>query len=314
MPTTDVRPTDPPGVAGPGAVSDRRRRLWRGGDVPQRLPAQALHGPGRVPAPAWAVGNGLDLYSITDDKGLFYHYPPLLAILLIPLADPPGSARIVFALKAGLWYFLSVGFLILAVHGLACALEKTSPVLAGQSATNRTRWWWALRLMPLLACLPHIGHAMGLGQVNILWLALLCGMAAALLPPAFVAGRLFPGGGDLPEGHSGVPRPLPAVAADARCLAATALGLFVGMVAVPVGALGPQLALDSSRQWAEVLLMPAFGMGGDQSRQKDLLDITATHNQGLVTLFHDTLHLIEDPRPTQASTATHWPAWRSADC
>jgi hypothetical protein len=45
-------------------------------------------------------------------------------------------------------------------------------------------------------------------------------------------------------------------------------------------------------------------MGGDQARQEDLLDITATHNQGLVALFHNTRHLTDHPRPPQASSAT----------
>ena len=35
---------------------------------------------------------GGDLYGITDDNHWHYHYPPLLAILLTPLADPPAGA------------------------------------------------------------------------------------------------------------------------------------------------------------------------------------------------------------------------------
>jgi hypothetical protein len=253
---------------------------------------------------AWAVSHGLDLYAITDDKGLFYHYPPLLAILLIPLADPPGSARVVFALKAGLWYFLSVAVLILAVHGLACALEKTSPVLASQNAANRTRWWCGLRLVPLLACLPHIGHSLGLGQVNILWLALLCGMAATLLRKQSWRAGLFLAGAICLKVVPAFLVLYPLWRRDVRCLAGCAAGLFVGLVAIPVAALGPQRAWEAGNQWAEVLLKPAFGLGGDQARQKDLLDITATHNQGLVALFHNTLHLTDDPRPPQAAAAT----------
>jgi hypothetical protein len=253
---------------------------------------------------AWAVSQGLDLYAITDDKGLFYHYPPLLAILLIPLADPPGSARVVFALKAGLWYFLSVAVLLLAVHGLACALEKTSPILARQNATNRRRWWWALRLVPVLACLPHIGHVLGLGQVNTLWLALLCGMAAALLRKRSWRAGLFLAGAICLKVVPAFLLLYPLWRRDVRCLAGCAAGLFVGLAAIPVAALGPQRAWDSGHRWAEVLLKPALGLGGDQARQKDLLDITATHNQGLVTLFHDTLHLTDNPRPPQAAAAT----------
>ena len=39
---------------------------------------------------AWAVRNGKDLYSITDDRGWHYVYPPLFAVAMSPLADPPA--------------------------------------------------------------------------------------------------------------------------------------------------------------------------------------------------------------------------------
>src|SRR5207302_3186104 len=41
---------------------------------------------------AWAVRTGEDIYTVTDDNGYHYHYPPLFAILLAPLADPPIGA------------------------------------------------------------------------------------------------------------------------------------------------------------------------------------------------------------------------------
>src|SRR5258708_38371223 len=39
---------------------------------------------------AWAVRSGVDLYGLTEDNGWHYNYPPLYAILLTPLADPPS--------------------------------------------------------------------------------------------------------------------------------------------------------------------------------------------------------------------------------
>src|SRR6267154_31891 len=61
---------------------------------------------------AWAVRSGIDVYSVTDEKGLHYHYPPLLAILMAPLADPPPGvpmvAAVPFAVTVGVWYLLSV--------------------------------------------------------------------------------------------------------------------------------------------------------------------------------------------------------------
>jgi len=40
---------------------------------------------------SWAVRQGgADLYHVFDDNGWHYNYPPLFAILLTPLADPPS--------------------------------------------------------------------------------------------------------------------------------------------------------------------------------------------------------------------------------
>ena len=40
---------------------------------------------------AWAVRIGANPYHATDNHGWHYLYPPLLAVLLVPLADPPPS-------------------------------------------------------------------------------------------------------------------------------------------------------------------------------------------------------------------------------
>src|SRR4051794_29187 len=40
---------------------------------------------------AWAVRSGADLYDVIDDNGFHYNSPPLLAILVTPLADPPNG-------------------------------------------------------------------------------------------------------------------------------------------------------------------------------------------------------------------------------
>jgi len=58
---------------------------------------------------AWAIRTGGDPYRVTDTHQWHYHYPPLLAILLVPLADPPedappgtGSAPISYPLAVAL--------------------------------------------------------------------------------------------------------------------------------------------------------------------------------------------------------------------
>src|SRR5207245_35335 len=75
---------------------------------------------------AWAVRSGQDIYSVTDHNGYHYHYPPLFAILLVPLADPPPGAdqswTVPYPITVAIWYVFSLCCLIIAVHWLACAL------------------------------------------------------------------------------------------------------------------------------------------------------------------------------------------------
>src|SRR5262249_5129951 len=141
---------------------------------------------------AWAVRTGQDIYTTTDHNGYHYHYPPLFAILLVPLADPPPGAdrswTVSFPITVAIWYVFSLCCLVIAVHWLACALEgrqgdgvsSISPCLP-ISLSPCLSSWWALRVLPVLACLPPIGHTLMRGQVSLLLLLLLCGMAAALL-------------------------------------------------------------------------------------------------------------------------------------
>jgi hypothetical protein len=256
---------------------------------------------------AWAVRSGADLYTVTDDKGLLYHYPPLLAILLAPLADPPGGAagvgRAAFAVKVGLWYGLSLLFLVLAVGSLAGALESASPALAARTRPAGSRRWWALRVLPVLACLPALGHGLALGQVNVLWLALVCGMAAATL-----RGRPWRAGCWLAGAICLKVLPVflllfPVWRRDLRCLAGCLLGLATGLAVIPAAVLGPGRALAGVREWSAVVILPAFGMGADRSRAGQLLEITATHNQSLLATLHNTLYLDPATRPPQPSRA-----------
>jgi hypothetical protein len=256
---------------------------------------------------AWAVRSGADLYTVTDDKGLLYHYPALLAILLVPLADSPasvsGAGRVTFAVKVGLWYALSLLFLVVAVHKLAGALERASPGLAARTRPAGCRRWWALRVVPVLACLPALGHGLSLGQVNVLWLALVCGMAAATL-----RGRSWRAGGWLAGAICLKVLPVflllfPLWRRDLRCLAGCVLGLVLGLAVIPAAVFGPTRALACFREWTDVVILPAFDIASYGSRGQQLLEITATHNQSLMALFHNALYPDPATRPRHASPA-----------
>jgi hypothetical protein len=255
---------------------------------------------------AWAVRTGEDIYSVTDENHFHYHYPPLFAILLWPLANPPAAADhagyLPYAVSVGVWYVLSLLFLTLAVHALASALEPDTP--------RGSRRWWLLRMLPVLVCLPPIGHTLMRGQVGLLLLLLLCGLAAAVLRRRSAEAGLWLAGAICLKVIPAFLLLFPLVRRDGRCLASCFIGLIVGLGVVPLAVFGPERTTAYYREWAEDLIKPGLGAGGDGSaRAKELLDITATDSQSFQAIFHNSLYPDPYQRPHQASEAVHRLHW-----
>jgi hypothetical protein len=263
---------------------------------------------------AWAVRAGEDIYAVTDDHRHHYHYPPPLAILLVPLADPPPGAPTVravpYAVSVGLWYVFSILCLAVALHWLASALEQS---LYGTGARPR-RWsrpWWALRVLPMIGCLPALGGALMRGQVDMLLLALLCGMAAAAL-----RGRSGRAGFLLAAAISVKVIPAflllyPLWRRDRRWLGACAAGLVLFLGVIPAAVIGPGRAAAYYKEWHEVLVRPALTDGGDQTRAVELTNVTATDSQSILAIVHNTRHLDRASRPRAADAGdrlAHWAA------
>ncbi|HEV3119484.1 MAG TPA: glycosyltransferase family 87 protein [Gemmataceae bacterium] len=256
--------------------------------------------------PAWAVRVGQDMYQLKDDVGWHYNYPPLFAILMTPLADPPlGADRtgmLPFAASAAIWYVLNLILLGFAVHHLARALEEASPDPVVRSQPWGCRRWWYLRLWPILACLPPIGGSLMRGQVNMLVLALLCGMMAALVRrQSFRAGVWLA----FPICIKVYPAFLllhPLWRRDRRCLAGCALGLLVGLVLVPAAVFGLPRTWEYYQEYANVTLLPGMGLGSDKTRAEELIQVTATDSQSLLAMFHNTIYVDRGQRPREAST------------
>lgn len=254
---------------------------------------------------AWAVRTGGDLYDVADDNGFHYLYPPLFAILLAPLADAPAGAdrswMLPYPATVAIWYVLNVAFAVLAMRLLAGALEQTS--LQTVSQEERDRRWWRLRVWPALACLPAIGHTLVRGQVGLLLLLLLCGMIAALL-----RGRSWQAGAWLAAAIclKVIPAFLliyPVWRRDKRCLAGCAAGLALGLVVVPAAVRGPRQTWEDYRKWNQVMLLPASGVGHDQSRAREVIDVTGTDSQSISAAIHNTVFLDRATRPRRS------PAW-----
>lgn len=248
---------------------------------------------------AWAVRTGADPYAVTDTNGFHYVYPPLFAVLLTPFAEgPPGPERGAprFAVSVALWYAVSVLCLLWAVHWLAGALERAGP------ARRTGGWrWWALRLLPVVACLPTVLGTLVHGQVNLLMLALVCGMAGALLRGRRLLAGLFLGGAVCLKVFPAFLLLHALRRRDGRCVLGCVLGVAVGVGLIPGVVFGPARALELHRRFAEVVLWPGLGIGSDRSRAAELTEITSTDTQALVAVIHNTLHPARETRPHQPS-------------
>lgn len=263
---------------------------------------------------AWAVRAGENLYDVLDDNEWHYHYPPLLAIALTPLADAPRGAAplaagIPFAVSAALWYAFGVGCLYLSVHALAAALEATS---GGPAPPAGSRRWWTLRTLPALVCLPSIAATLVRGQVNLLLLALLCAMTAAALRGRSGRAGLWLAAAICLKLIPAFLLVYPLWRRDWRWLAGCAAGLVVGMGLIPAAVLGPARTVAYYREWTDVLIRPALGRGDDQSRAKELIEATATDSQSFVVLMHNTLHMREvllRGRPPLSDGLDQWLVW-----
>lgn len=241
---------------------------------------------------AWAVRTGADIYAISDQHDWHYLYPPLFAILMVPLADAPaGAARtamLPFAASVAIWYALNLLFLAAAVHLLAGAVEETA---LARAAPRWCRRWWQLRVFPILACLPAIGSTLGRSEVNLLILLLLCAAAAAAMRGRGLRAGLWLAFAISIKVIPALLLAYPLWRRNFRMLAGCACGLVLGLVLIPAAVFGPVRALSYYREWSAVMMEPALASGTDQSRAKELLGANSTDSQSFQIIIHNTLHL-----------------------
>ncbi len=259
---------------------------------------------------AWAVRSGADIYEVSDDNHWHFNYPPLFAILMTPLADAPrGESQaglLPFPVSICFWYALNVGCLILAVHLLASALQAASSRPEVRDQPVYCRRWWYLRVLPIVVCLPPVGLSLMRGQVNMILLLLLAGVAASYVRGRSGRAGLWLSGAICLKVIPAFLLLLPLWRRDLRFLVWCTLGLFIGLVAVPAVALGPTRAAASYRSFFEGVLAPGLGASTHPTRAHELLDITATASQSLQATLHNTLHPHRWYRPNHATTTVVW--------
>jgi hypothetical protein len=256
---------------------------------------------------AWAVRTGGNLYESADDNGFHYIYPPLLAMLLTPFADPPVGAdttwRVPFAVSVFLMYAFSLLCAFWASHWLASGLEQNSLDPQIRSQPPGCWRWWMLRILPLLLVLPEIFGTLARGQVNLLLLTLLCGTIGAVLRKRSGLAGVFLSGAICLKVLPAFLLLYPLWRRDTRCLVACAVGLIVGLAIIPA-LRGPEWAITQYQAMAGKVLFPGLGAGADHTLARTLTNVTGTDSQSLMSTLHNTLHLNRATRPNEASATT----------
>jgi hypothetical protein len=217
--------------------------------------------------------------------------------------EPPAVPYVPYAVAVAVFYVVSLLCLALAVHVLASALERSSRWPVVRDGPAGTRRWWGLRIWPVLICLPPIGHTLVRGQANLLLLALICGLTAAVIRGRRFRAGLYLAGAICLKIFPAYLLLVPLWRRDGRCLAGCAAGLLVGLALIPALCFGPARAVKRYEELAQVLLGPALRVGGDRTRAKELIEVTATDSQSFLATMHNTLHLDRNHRPNEASPA-----------
>ncbi len=249
----------------------------------------------------WAVRNGEDLYAVKSDNDWHYNYPPLYAILMTPLADPPRGmdkdGYLPYWASVGVCFLINVLSLFLGVHALASALEERTRL--GEQP-RFCRRWWALRLLPIAVCFLPIGHTLVRGQVNIIILASLCFALAG-----WIRGNNFRAGLWLALAIciKVIPAFLlvyPLWKRDVKALTGCAVGCVIGLAVIPLVTFGPEQTLTHYQTYGRVFFGPLLKLNTDESRKDEILGgVNATESVGVRNAIHNWMHPNVSERPAE---------------
>jgi hypothetical protein len=256
---------------------------------------------------AWAARVGGDMYGIADENDWHYNYPPFYALLLMPLADPPPGAMtpdyMPYEWSVAFFYVLNMVLLLWSAHLLASALETHADDAALPQQPRYCRRWWALRLWPLLFCLPPAAQTAMRGQVNHIVLSLLC-----LTLTGIMTGRRLRAG--LCLGFAICIKVIPVylllyigARRDSRTLLGCALALLLGLVLIPIALMGPARTEAQYERYIQVFFGPLIGVIEDNSRKDELLGVNATDSVGLRNALFNWAYFDRTNRPGD------FPAW-----
>ncbi len=242
---------------------------------------------------AWAVRADIDPYTIEEDHGWHYCYPPPFVLFMVPLADPPPGADrtgyLPFGVNLAVWYTLNVLLCAWAVHRFALAV---SPELAPWS-----RRWWYLRLIPFDLCITGIGFTLSRGQVNILVLALLAEMFLAIRRGRPVAGGIWLAAAGSLKVFPGLLALYPLFIRSPRIYLGVAIGLIALLGLLPAAVWGVDGAIRMNRNFLTLVVQPGVTNEGDTARGEELTNTSQTDSQAFHAVFHSIRYPDKETRP-----------------
>ena len=239
---------------------------------------------------AWAVRSGQDIYAVTDPHGWHFNYLPIYAIALVPLADPPPgvdrAGALPFGVSVAIWYVINLVCLGWAANILASALERATAPTLGGIPPPYSRWWWALRVIPIVIAIGPVGFTLGRGQSNLVLLLALSAMIAAVLDHRMTSAGLWLAAAICIKVIPVYLLIYPLWRRNLRMLAGCSVGLFIGLLLIPGVVLGPAAAVGYLAKWNGVMAHPASAPGGDRSRDAELLDPNRNDIQSFQAIVH----------------------------
>ena len=253
---------------------------------------------------AWAAREGSSLYQITDPHGWHYLYPPLLATLMIPLADAPDEASaeskagtLPYWISVTIWYWFGVACILATVHMVASALEDTGAARGAPPPPKYSQGWWALRLLPLLLTLFFAGDGLGRGQSTPILLLCLAGCGAAILRGRSLGAGLWLGTAAIIKLFPAYLLIYPLWRRDKRFLAGALAAIVIGVL-LPVAIMGPSASLTAYREFVGERLLGEASGGGDPAVAEELHG-TNSRIQSFEYMLYDMVHPDRGSRAAQ---------------
>ncbi len=262
---------------------------------------------------AWAVRSDHDIYKITDNRDLHYLYPPLFAILMTPLADPPDGVDrtgfLSYKASVGIWYVLTVVAGVAGIHRLAKVIGDRSGNYAASFGRRFSRQWWALRVVPFLILLPAIGCSQMRGQVGLIIGCLLCYAVASVLEGRRFRAGLWLSGAICVKLIPALLLIFPLWRRDWRMVLGSAVGLFAGLVIVPVIIMGPMKTAVAYESFYRGTIMAGLRGDAGGSLGGELTGITSIDSNSPMVVIHNIMHPEMKSRPKVADPRVriaHW--------